>query len=212
MLTNALTVRSGCLAMMWMASVAGGYGQTLSSPALQEPYEAIDGKGRGKWVGTRVVSSATGSSIISAAWGTAFNSPEEYRPTWSGFGKRYGVSVAGNALSDSMEASIGSLWHEDPRYFRRGGPVKGNLKSRTSSIIKQTFLAKDGQGHTMPAYSRYMAITGGNFIQNSWRPDSQADASDAMVRTMYGFLGRMAGNAFQEFWPDMKQRFRRDKN
>ena len=51
-----------------------------------------------------------------------------------------------------------------------------------------------------------MAYTGSNLLANTWLPSSEANANDALIRTGEGFLGRMAGNAFSEFWPDVKQR------
>ena len=72
-----------------------------------------------------------------------------------------------------------------------------------------TFLAQDRDGKVMPAYARYIAIPGNNFLSNTWRADSEATTSAAVTRTLTGFLGRMAGNAFDEFWPDVKQRLSR---
>ena len=58
----------------------------------------------------------------------------------------------------------------------------------------------------MPAYARYVAIPGNNFLSNTWREPSEATNSSAAYRTGLGFLGRMAGNAFMEFWPDVKRK------
>jgi hypothetical protein len=71
-------------------------------------------------------------------------------------------------------------------------------------------VAKDGRGRTTPAYARYAAISGSRFLSNTWRPDSQATVKHALARTGYGFLGRIASNAFIEFWPDLRKHvFRR---
>ncbi len=145
---------------------------------------------------------------ISAAWGTLFNAPKEYGPHWDGFGKRYGMRLTGVSVSNAMEAGLGSLWGEDPRYFRAEGQP---FKKRIGRIAKMTFLASHSQGRTMPAYARYAAISGNNFLSNTWRPDSEATARHALERTLTGFLGRMASNAFAEFWPDVRQRVFRKK-
>jgi len=57
----------------------------------------------------------------------------------------------------------------------------------------------------MPAYARYIAVPSGNLISNRWRPDSQATFSDVWVRTGLGFLSRIIGNAFSEFFPDLRE-------
>jgi hypothetical protein len=65
----------------------------------------------------------------------------------------------------------------------------------------------------MPAYARYISISGSNFISNAWRPDSQATVGNAVFRTLLGFLGRMTSNTFQGFWPDVRHRVpRQDEN
>ena len=64
----------------------------------------------------------------------------------------------------------------------------------------------------MPAYSRYISIPGNNFLSNTWRADSEADVSHALERTLTGFLGEMASDAFAEFWPDVRKHlFKRKK-
>jgi hypothetical protein len=70
-----------------------------------------------------------------------------------------------------------------------------------------TFVAQNRQGQLRPAYARYIAISGNNFVSNAWRPDSEATVGNASLRTVLGFLGRMSGNAFQEFWPDVRRHF-----
>lgn len=59
----------------------------------------------------------------------------------------------------------------------------------------------------MPAYARYVAIPGSNFLSNTWRAYSEATVGRAFVRTGFGFLGRAGSNTFHEFWPDVRQKF-----
>lgn len=141
---------------------------------------------------------------FSAAITTATNHPAEYQPTWAGFGKRYGMRLTGVATSNMMEASLGVLWGEDPRYFRAapGEPLKG----RVWNVVKRAFVAKNSLGEDVPAFARYLSIYGSNHLSNTWRPDGDNGSSDAAVRVGMGFVGRMAGNAFQEFWPDAKRK------
>jgi len=59
----------------------------------------------------------------------------------------------------------------------------------------------------MPAYARYIAISGNNFISNAWRANSEATVGNASLCTLLGFAGRLCGNALQEFWPDVRNGF-----
>jgi len=175
--------------------------------APQSPYRPITGSQRVNWfVKSTIGRDSLIGGVISSAWGTMLNSPSEYGPHWDGFAKRYGMRLTGVSTGNAMEAGVGALWGEDPRYFRE---PYAPFKSRVGHIIKMTFLAHNRDGRPMPAYARYIAIPGNNFLSNTWRADSEANVSAAVTRTLSGFLGRMAGNAFDEFWPDVKQRLSR---
>jgi len=54
-----------------------------------------------------------------------------------------------------------------------------------------------------------MANAGSNFLSNTWREPSEADARHAAMRVGWGFLGRMASNTFAEFWPSVRRRIRK---
>ena len=166
------------------------------------PYEPITGTGRLRWMVTNTLGPEhLLGGTINSAYGTAVNHPPEAGPHWGGFGYRFGIRLTGVATSNVMEAGVGALWGEDPRYFRV--PEK-SWGARAKNVIKMTFLARRADGNFAPAYARYMAYAGNNFLSNAWRADSEADVEHALVRTAEGFAGRMAGNAWDEFWPQAK--------
>jgi hypothetical protein len=136
--------------------------------------------------------------VVIAAEDTRVNSPKEYGPHWVGFGKRVGILSANYGVRTVMEAGLGSIWGEDPRYQRtEGRPFAG----RIGHVFKMTFFAYNRAGNEVPAYARFLAIPGGNFLANTWMPDSEATVGDAAVRAGMGFLGRMGENAYHEFKP-----------
>jgi hypothetical protein len=108
-------------------------------------------------------------------------------------------SVTGNAI----EAGVGLILRQDPRYFRL--PDRP-FKARVGNVLRLAFAARGGGGSFGPAYARYMALFGNNFVSNSWRVHSEANSHDALLRTSEGFGGLLASNAFEEFWPDVKKR------
>lgn len=184
---------------------SGTPSQTAALPPTSiRDYTPITGKERVQWYLRGTGTAAVSSSVLSAAWSSAWRSPHEYPVTWGGFGKRYGLAISGVAISNGIEVGLGGVWGEDPRYFRQGGPLRGNVKSRVNHVLLSTFTATNRRGELMPAYSRFIAIPSSNFMQNAWRVESQSSASDALMRTLYGFLGRMAGNAINEFLPDLR--------
>lgn len=178
---------------------------TAGAACAQTARPPITAEGRLKWaaVSTLGVPNLTGAAFTTA-FATAYNRPKEYGTHWDGYGKRYGMKIAGSATSSLLEAGLGSLWGEDPRYYRAGsGESPGR---RLKSALKQAFVAHDRDGKTVPAYARYMAVPSSNFLSNTWRPDSQANASGALIRTGLGFAARITSNMFNEFWPDIVRR------
>ncbi len=95
---------------------------------------------------------------------------------------------------------------EDPRYStgREGGIWK-----RVGHAAKMTVFAHGDDGSVRPAYARYAAITGSNFLSSTWSVESDSTTGAALHRTGLGFAGRFVSNLFDEFWPDVTERLRR---
>lgn len=175
-----------------------------------EPYHTVTDRQRLRWFLSNTVGPPHlfGAGSISAAFGTALDRPKEYGPGWRGFGDRFGMRLTGTSTGNAMEASIGKLWGEDPRYFAIPNEA---LKERIRNVVMQSFRARHRGGDYEPAWARYIAMSGNNFLSNTWRVHSEANTHDAVIRTGEGFLGRMASNAYEEFWPDVKKRISRRK-
>lgn len=167
-----------------------------------EPFTAYQ---RLEWFTKSTIGPATlAGGIVSAGWGTLLDRPHEYGPGWDGFGERYGIRMSGIATGNAMEAGLGAIWGEDPRYFR--AHEGASFGQRLGHIVKWTFVAPGKDGSLHPAYARYLGVAGNNFLSNEWREPSEADTSHALERTALGFLGKMAGNTWDEFWPDAKKK------
>jgi hypothetical protein len=168
-------------------------------------YQPIRGTERAQWYLLNTGGAAIGGSVLSAGWSTAWDNPREYPATWEGFGKRYALSISGVAIANGAEASLGALWGEDPRFVRKGGNLSDDFRSRVTHVLLSTVTATNRRGQRMPAYSRFLAIPGSNLLQNQWRPESQSSGKEVILRTLYGFLGRMSANAIREFLPDLRR-------
>src|SRR6185437_1982176 len=182
----------------------------LDGPAIKTErvpltaYRPITGTQRIAWfMGSTGGPVSLASGAFSAGFGTGLDDPHEYRGTWAGFGKRYAMRFTGISTGNAMEAGLGAIWGEDPRYFRAPGAAFG---SRVWRVIRMTFIAPRRDGSFAPAYARYAAISSNNFLSNTWRMPSESGPGHAGIRILEGFGCRMAGNAFREFWPDLKSR------
>jgi hypothetical protein len=180
---------------------------SLLTPLKQRPeaapYSRITPRQRLRWFITNTIGPEhLAGGVFTAGFGTALDRPKEYGPHWGGFADRFGIRMTGIVTGNAMEASVGALWGEDPRYFRVPDQP---FKARLVHVVRLTFVARRPDGNFEPAYARYIAISGNNFLSNTWRVHSEANTEDALLRTAEGFAGRMAANAFEEFWPDIKR-------
>jgi len=166
-------------------------------------YQPITGEGRLKWVVFQTIGPPTLAADAGvAAVLTHTRTPVEYDTHWDGYAERVGMPLTILGVSNVMEAGLGAIWGEDPRYFRaQGQPFIGRL----GHVMKLTFLATNREGESRPAYARYVAFTGSNFLANEWVPESEANSKEAGYRIGLCFVGQMASNLFREFWPDVKK-------
>jgi hypothetical protein len=176
--------------------------QHAKVPSAQAPYQPISGAQRIQWATSATFGPASLLlGTLTAGIGTGRDQPVEYGPHWDGFAKRYGMRFTGVAASNTIEAGLGSLWGEDPRYVRNQNLP---FKRRLGNVFVLSFTAHNRHGKLMPAYARYIAIPGNNFLSNTWRVSSASTTSAALARTGYGLLSEIASNAWSEFWPDVK--------
>lgn len=175
----------------------------LKSQTLEAPYDPITPRQSLRWFVTNTAGpQALAGGFFESAFGTALNRPSEYGPRWGGFADRYGMRMTRVAAGNAIEAGVGRILHEDPRYFCVPGRP---LKARIGNVIRLTFAVRGGDNSFRPAFSRSIAIFGNNFLSDTWRVHSEANMQDALLRTSEGFAGRMAANAFEESWPDIKR-------
>ncbi len=189
---------------------SGGAGPAApASPAAlvtADAYVPISGPERVDWIvdGTIGRRSLTVVGPLATVWQTGFNSPAEWGRGASGIAKRYAQREADVAISNTIEAGLGALWGEDPRYIRSG---RRGIWPRARYAMKTVFLAQGRDGKLRPAWGRYAGNTLNNVIENTWLPPSMTTPGQTTLRSGLGMLGRLGGNAWEEFWPDVVRRF-----
>ena len=177
---------------------------------VKPPYRPITAKQRVHWaVKSTIGPEALMAGVLTSGISTATNQPSEYGPSWGGFARRYGIRLTGIATGSAMEAGLGAIWGEDPRYQR--APSDALFGGRVWNAIKLTFMARYSDGHFAPAYARLIAVPGNNLLSNTWRAPSETHVGDVALRSLLGILGRMAANEFVEFWPDVRRRIAHSK-
>jgi len=178
--------------------------QNLKVISAHAPYQIISGKQSVEWAAQQTFGPESWlMGTFSAAISTGKDHPSEYGPHWDGFAKRYGIRFTGVAASNTIEAGLGAIWGEDPRYVR---DATSPFKKRLANVFVMTFMARKRDGNLMPSYARYIAIPGNNFLSNTWRVSGEADTGSALIRTGYGLLAVVSGNAWAEFWPSVRRK------
>jgi hypothetical protein len=159
---------------------------------------------RAAWVADEIASpGALSRAAFASAWMTRENWPKEWPRSARGYGRRFGDAQAATAISSSIEAGLGSLWGEDPRYFRSGRQERW---ARVRHALASVALARRRDGHRAPAWGRFTGSVGGNVIENTWLPRSASTRSQTTARVATGFAGQLAANLWSEFWPDLRRR------
>ncbi len=213
-----------CIGFLFVKPVLAQSGQTASGedsnasqsdlkhyiravPRTPADYKAITAEGRFFWfVRSTVGPRSLAAGLFSAGLGTATDNPHEYGTHWVGFGQRYGMRLTGVSTGNAIEASLGSVWGEDPRYFHT---VHAPFKERVKNVVDLTFRAYRTDGERHLAYARYVGVVGNNFLSNTWRVPSEDDWDDALLRTAEGFGARALSNAFSEFVPEVWRKVRK---
>jgi hypothetical protein len=190
-----------------MAQPAVSTGQTPSS-ALPTLYTPISRDQRIDWIVDGIVGprSLVVVGPLAAGLQTAIDVPKEWGRSWSGFGKRYLEREADVAISNSLEAGLGAIWSEDPRYPRS---TRRGIWPRARYAIKAVVLAPRRDGRMALAWGRFAGNVFNNIIENAWLPPSLTTPGQTTLRSVDGLLGRLAGNLWEEFWPDVKAKLRK---
>jgi len=173
-------------------------------------YEPITASGRVHWwVHSLIGPESLAAGVFVAGYQTARNQPSVWGTHWDGFGKRYGMRMSNIGVSNAIQGGVGSLWGEDPRYFRSG---ESSMGGRLRHVVMGVVEAKYRDGHYGPNFSYYVGSVSGNFISNEWRPAEQTTTGATLGRVGTGIFGKLVSNAFKEFWPDVREHvFHRDQ-
>jgi hypothetical protein len=122
-----------------------------------------------------------------------------YGQGWSGYGKRFGSSMASNASNHLFGTFLlPSMLHQDPRYFVK---VFGSPRSRILYAIERTVITRTDTGRNVFNWSGVLGGLMAESLANSYLPDAERTAGKTFSR--YGIrIGFSAlDNVVKEYWP-----------
>lgn len=140
-----------------------------------------------------------------AGLGQASNSDPSYGQGAQGYGKRYALAYADNAIENFMaSAALPSLLRQDPRYYQLG---HGGFLKRAGHAISRVVLTRSDSGQSQFNYSEVFGAGMAAAISTySYHPAQ--DKNFGTVASVWGTqMGWDIGTyMIKEFWPDLRRR------
>jgi hypothetical protein len=141
---------------------------------------------------------------LSSGISIAANSHSAYGPGMTGFGKNFGVGLAGDVTGEFFGVfAIPSIARQDPRYHRM---PQGTVRQRIWHAVSRTLIGQSDHGSSMPNYSTLLTYPIANEMANLYAPGIQRDIKSTGKRVAIGYATDPVGNIIAEFLPDLASR------
>ncbi len=145
------------------------------------------------------------SAAFDAAYAHVTNSWPDYGHGASGYGKRYGATIAdAEARSFFMSYLMPSLLHQDPRYF---SSTSTKFLPRLFYAASRILITRSDSGRDTFNSSLLSGAALTTVLTNAYYPRSQRSVGDTLNRFGGGLLGGVQTNIMREFWPDITRIF-----
>lgn len=153
---------------------------------------------------SRFLGSAFTSSI-----GQARDALPGYGQGWSGYGKRFGSSVASSASSHLFGTFLlPSVFHQDPRYFVK---VFGSPGSRIRYAVERVVITRTDDGRETFNWSGILGGLMAEGLANSYLPDGERTAGKTFSRFGIRVGFSALNNVVKEYWPTIFRSLRISK-
>ena len=145
-------------------------------------------------------------AALFAGEGQLSNSNRSFGQGAEGYAHYFGTAYADFAIGNFMTEAIGpTLFHQDPRFFRRG---KGGFASRLGYAAGEIFRTHGDNGHRQVNFSELIGNSAAVAISMSYYPENR-NVGDAVSKLGTQLGVDMASNILKEFAPDVARHFRR---
>ena len=145
--------------------------------------------------------SAHVGNLFQATLQQTMDSQPNYGEGWGPYGQRFAAAEADQITGSFLIYGImPTIFHEDPRYFRRG---RGSAASRVWYAFSRTMVTRHDDGHAEFNKSQVFGQLIANGISTSYYPAQDRTANAVMLdwAVDMGYSG--AFNVLSEFYPDL---------
>ena len=126
----------------------------------------------------------------------------------TGYGKRFGSSIASSGVRGALAFGLDSALRQDPRYFRS---VSTGFWRRTGHAMRGTILTRTDRGGQTLSTWRLGSAYGAAFISNQWEPGRLNTVRRGFADGSSRLAFDLVKNVASEFWPDIKRKISRRK-
>lgn len=141
---------------------------------------------------------------VQAGISQARNTHGGYGQGAAGYGKRFGAALADGTSARFFSTYLfPSLFHQDPRYFRKG---EGRGRSRFDYALSRGFVTRADSGGAQPNWSNLLGKLAGGALSNVYYPMEDRGAELTFTRVGISLGYQTLGNLAIEFWPEIRRK------
>jgi hypothetical protein len=149
---------------------------------------------------------SAGATVFNSLFSQATNSDPSYGKDGTALAQRIGASAADIAAQNLFgDFAVASLFHEDPRYLRKGEDY--SKWQRFTYAISRAVIIRTSSGGTSFNWDNFLGSAMGTGFSNLYYPPSSRTGGAMLIH----FATDIADNGFvnlaPEFWPDFKRKF-----
>ena len=143
-----------------------------------------------------------GGTALDSAISNATSSPTSAFGTgWSGFGKRFGMSMSDNGLSEFFSTFlVSTLAHQDPHYHRDPDSSTGK---RILYALSRVVITRSDYGTPMFNYAEFVGTTSSSLVETSYHFERDESPGAISSRIFVSIGSDAAWNLMNEFLPDV---------
>lgn len=120
---------------------------------------------------------------------------------WSGFGKRFGMSMADDGLNEFFSTFlVSSIAHQDPHYHRDPGASTGK---RIFYALSRVVVARSDSGKAMFNYAEFVGTTSSALLETTYHFEREESPGAISSRIFVSIGSDAAWNLMNEFLPDV---------
>jgi hypothetical protein len=145
------------------------------------------------------------SAAADAALSQAHDNDPKYGEGPGPYGERFGAAVADLTTQNFFGGVLlAGLFHEDPRYFRKG-PQFG-FWNRLGSSFSRVVITRTDAGKNRFNYSGILGMGMGIALSNTYYPAPSVNGTEVASRFGTSLMSSALSNILPEFWPDIRQK------